>query len=136
MLMLAMLVNDLYCMNFDLERVFRISLIHDLGEIDTGDLTPDHGIAKEEKSRLERQSVERIFRNLPTKDRYLELWDDYENQVSLEASFVREIDKLEMALQASIYEVLNLGNLSVFFESAGEVVEHPELKKILDEIKP
>ena len=55
--------------------------------------------------------------------------------VSSESKFVHEIDKLEMALQAKIYEKdADPEKIKLFITSAAEQVLDDDLKKILSEI--
>ena len=48
----------------------------------------------------------------------LELWLDYENERTPEGRFVKACDKLDMALQASLYSEKYDLDLNVFVESA------------------
>jgi putative hydrolase of HD superfamily len=132
---LVMLIADLYFPELNSEKVLRLSLIHDLGEIDAGDLTPADGIHQTEKSALERKSVHRIFKNLNNRQRYLDLWEEYEEGKTPEAILVRQVEKLEMAAQAKIYELLGRENLSEFFKSAGNEIRHAKLKELLKAVE-
>ncbi|UCF36596.1 MAG: HD domain-containing protein [Acidobacteriota bacterium] len=133
--MLAMFVADQHFPHLDSERVLRIALIHDLGEIHAGDLTPADQVPSAEKHRQERESLEQVLELHPEKSRYLELWEEYETGRSPEARLVREIEKLEMALQASVYEHEGLSELQEFFTSTQEAVSEPVLREILEELK-
>lgn len=130
----AMFLADAYFSELDSLKVLRMALIHDFGEIYAGDIIPGDKIAPEEKHHLEQKAVTRIFEGLPNGEEYLSLWEEFESGASLEAQFVRQIDKLEMALQASVYQHQNLGDLSEFFQSASAEIFSPELKAILQEL--
>jgi len=118
----------------DVDRVLRLALVHDFGEIYAGDFTPQDGIAPEEKSRVEGEAVRQVFERLPQGDRYLALWEEYEAGTSPEARFVRQVDRLEMAFQASVYELQGFREMDDFFASARRAVTELELRGLLDEL--
>ena len=130
-----MILADSIFPELDLLKVIRMALIHDFGEIHAGDIIPGDQISPETKHQLERDSLVQIFGSLPNGDIYITLWDEYESCASHEAQFVRQIDKLEMALQASVYEHQHLENLAEFFQSARAGISTPELQSILDELE-
>jgi putative hydrolase of HD superfamily len=55
------------------------------------------------------------------------LWLEYEDGASPEASVARELDKLEMIIQADEYEVAQKVTLNSFFESTQDSFHHPEV---------
>ena len=121
--MLSMIVGDVY--RLDTERLIRMALLHDLPESITGDLTP----RKKEKLGcqariLEKRAASAILETLPTKIRrkYLALMSEYWNQESNESKILRDIDKVEMALQAVRYmrEGYSQRNMAEFLNSAGK----------------
>ena len=59
------------------------------------------------------------------------IWEEFEAGDTAEARFLKEIDRLEMGLQASIYEQDHLGDLSAFFASTDRALATPELRDIL-----
>ncbi len=132
---LAMLLADALRPELDVERVLRLALVHDLGEAFAGDITPADGVAADEKKERERRAVERILGGLPGGERTLELWEEYEAGASAEARFVRRIDRLEMALQASVYRAQGFGGLEEFLASARRDIAGSELEALLDELE-
>lgn len=131
---LAYFLAQAYFPDLDLSRVIRLALLHDFGEVYAGDLTPDDHVSSTEKERLEREAIERIFSKLPNGEDYLNLWEDYERQSSDEARFVRQIDRLEMALQASVYEKQGFPDLDNFFISAGRAISDPQITALMEEL--
>lgn len=135
MSVLAMVLSDLN--ELDTEKILKISLIHDLAESLTGDITPDK-ISKEEKIKLENKAMEKIFHQLPEplSGQYLSLWNEYQENNSLESKFVHDIDKLEMVIQAKIYskEKFPHETLELFLKSASSDIQSSQLKKILVKI--
>ncbi|ARV57717.1 phosphodiesterase [Nostocales cyanobacterium HT-58-2] len=128
--LLALFLAEEYPLELDTTKVIRMALIHDLGEIYAGDFTPKDTIKRHEKYQLEKQSILQVLKKLPHGLEWIALWEEYEKGESTEAQFVHQLDRLEMALQASVYEHLGLANLSVFFESANQALSGHQLKSI------
>ncbi|MDJ0693521.1 HD domain-containing protein [Mastigocoleus sp. MO_188.B34] len=127
--LLGLLLADQYP-ELDVNKVVRMALIHDLGEIYAGDFTPKDKIDKNHKFELEKKSVLQVFNKLPNGWKWINLWEEYEQGISAEANFVQQLDRLEMLLQASIYEQQRQVDLSDFFASTGWDVFSPELQSI------
>jgi putative hydrolase of HD superfamily len=123
-----------YFPDLDPNRVILLALLHDFGEVYAGDLTPDDHISFEKKEHLEREAINRIFSKLPNADEFLGLWEEYERQSSPEAGFIRQIDRLEMALQASVYERQGFNGLDDFFNSARQAISDPLVVALLEEL--
>lgn len=132
---LALFLADAHFPALDASKVLRLALLHDFGEIYAGDITPADGIERSEKGRLERHAVLQVLHKLPRGADYIALWEEYERGASPEAQFVRQIDRLEMALQASVYEHQGLADLSEFFTSVEQALAAPALQAILHELK-
>ena len=96
-----------------------MALVHDLAECLVGDITPSDGVSKEEKHSREKSAMRHITDMVPCKemrDEIMDLWEEYESGVSLEAQLVKDIDKFEMIAQAYQYERGNNNALNVFIE--------------------
>ncbi len=133
--LLALILADESSVELNTAQVIRMALIHDLGEIYAGDFTPEDNIGRDEKYQLEKQSVLKVFEKLPHGLKWISLWEEYEQGKSAESQFVRQIDRLEMALQASVYEHQNSTDLSVFFTSVNRSLSSVELKIILSQLE-
>ncbi|GLJ16826.1 hypothetical protein SUGI_0289920 [Cryptomeria japonica] len=115
---MALIVVDLPGINRD--RCVKMAIVHDIAEAIVGDITPSDGIPKEEKSRRERKALDEMCEILGGGSRAEEirdLWNEYENNSSLEANLVKDFDKVELILQASEYEIDHRRTLDEFFES-------------------
>ena len=88
----------------DREKVLRLALVHDLGEVYAGDLTPQDQVTKTDKFQLEKAAAEKIIGAIPSCESLLLDWHEYEDQNTAEARFVKKIDRLEFALQACNYQ--------------------------------
>ena len=134
MSVMAMVLSDIK--NLNTEKIIKMSLLHDWAESKIADFMPGE-VADEEKTRLEEKAMVEILSNLPDKiqNDYHNIWNDYSNNTSLESKFVHQLDKLEMVLQAKIYEKdVDPEKIKPFIISAVEQIMDDDLKKILVEM--
>jgi len=103
LLALITFIMTSYKIELDWQRVMLMAIIHEFGEVYAGDITPKDGVSGEEKYALERISVRLILNEFPGGDELIEIWEEYEAQLTPESRFVRQLDKLEMGLQSCIY---------------------------------
>jgi len=132
---LALLLSEHSPQVLDRLRILELVLVHELGEIDAGDLTPADGVSPAAKHAMESKGVRRIASLLSSRDRIIGLWNEYEAAETPEARFVRQIDKLEMAFQAAAYERMSHCNLNEFKASARDQIQEPELLELLDRLE-
>jgi len=130
--LLAMLIADAARPDLDTAKVLRLALLHDIGEVHAGDLTPADGVSGADKHEREAEGVRRVLAGLAGRERHVELWEEYEAQQTPEARFVRQIDRLEMALQATVYASQGHAGLAEFLVTARRDVEDPDLVVLLD----
>ena len=86
----------------DLSRVTGMVLVHDLVEIDAGDLflyAGDEQQAQQEAA--EHAAADRLFAILPADQGFVlrHLWDDFTERQSAEAKFARALDRLQPMLE-------------------------------------
>ena len=115
----------------------KMILLHDLAESEIGDYTPGQ-IAPEKKKELENNTFFKILENLPSsiKLQYKRIWQEYQENDSSESKIVHQIDRLEMILQAKIYEKEghSKDDISSFIESGKQEIIHPKLKELFTKI--
>ena len=134
MSVMAMILSDIK--NLNTEKIIKMSLLHDWAESKIGDFMPDE-VTNEEKSMLEDKAMADILSILPNKiqNDYQNIWNDYSSNISLESKFVHQLDKLEMILQAKIYEKdAGYEKIKPFLTSSVDLITDAYLKKILTEI--
>jgi putative hydrolase of HD superfamily len=119
----------------DVDRAVRMALVHDFGEVYAGDIIPADAVLPAEKQRLEAESVHTVFARLPGGQAYIDLWQEYEAGQTREARFVRQIDRLEMGLQAAVYRQAGMLNLDEFFASARQALTDPGLLELLQALE-
>ena len=91
----------------DVDRALRMAVVHDLAEAETGDFAtradPNADtIDPEEKLRREREAIGELLE--PFGDDLRDLWEEYEARETPEARFVKDMDLVDMCLQAVRYE--------------------------------
>lgn len=132
MAVIAMVMSDLK--KLDTTKMIKMSLLHDLAETMTGDLTPNQ-TSKSKKIELENNAMKKILQGLTEsqKAEYWDVWQEYQKNTSKEAKLLHQIDKLEMAIQASEYTKLGFtkNQLAPFFESAKAEITDKDLSKVL-----
>ena len=79
----------------DIDRVIKMLLIHDLGEIDAGDKIIYESEVKEQKD-SEAEGVRRLLSYLPeaTQDEYMALWYEFEAGESADSKYAKAIDRV------------------------------------------
>jgi putative hydrolases of HD superfamily len=89
----------------DVLRTIKMLLLHDIGEIDTGDTIVYATEIREEKKKEERAAVDRICGMLPkeTGAVFVELWMEFEARETAEAKFAHAMDR-------TVPIILNLAN--------------------------
>lgn len=104
----------------DISKALAIAVLHDLPESLTGDITTPawRFIPEKSKEIAERNVMEAITDDLGIgKDLFL-LWDEYNSESSVEARLVHDADRIDLYLQAMVYE-RQFGNkfLAEFWEN-------------------
>lgn len=138
----------------DKNRAIKMALVHDLAESETGDVM-ERGhftgelpadwekqiMAKTEKDEREKKEMEKIISNLPEdmSKEIFDLWKEYEERKTKEASFVKDIDVLERVFQALDYHSKqNYENpLEVFWDNKNkdlDAIKDKSIRKFLEDV--
>lgn len=120
---MSMLALKLCPSDIDLVRVLSLCIVHDIPEVRVGDLTPHDD--RSTKSEDEHSAM------LALSPEWVELFEEYEKGLTPEAKFVKQLDKLDMALQASIYQDATELDLSEFIESAKHSISDERIRALL-----
>jgi putative hydrolase of HD superfamily len=118
-------------------KLLRMALIHDLPEAVIGDLMPSQKTAETKEN--EETAINDMLGLLPKKQKetYLAVWNEYQEGKTREAKAVRQLEKIEMAIQAKEYEKLGSPRKSLerFIMSAEEATAWPDLVRLLSCVK-
>ncbi|MEZ4316113.1 MAG: HD domain-containing protein [Myxococcota bacterium] len=124
---ISLLVLLMLPAGLDRERALVYAVLHDLAEAWVGDVTP-HDDVPDKHAREDAAMV--AFCERVARPDLLAAWRAYEAQADPEARFVKQLDRLDMGLQAALYSRQGL-DLSEFLESALAGIDAPELRALL-----
>lgn len=107
-----------------------LATVHDMAESLVPDFTPIMGIPHEEKRELEVQAIELITSRMVGGNRIRKLWFEYEDKETECARFVKEVDKLQVAVKALDYEKRDICryNLQEFWDNSYLQLRHLGLR--------
>jgi putative hydrolase of HD superfamily len=114
--------------DLDRHRVMSLAIVHDLAEVRVGDITPHDGVTKAEKKARERVAATALLSGRPD---LLSLWTEAAAAETPEACFVKELDRLDMGLQALHYRARTGRDTQEFVDSALREIHRPELRALL-----
>ena len=99
---LSMVFSDL--LGLDTEKVMKMCIIHDLAESIIGDYMPEE-LSIVEKKKKEDDAMEIVISSFPDKISllYSKMWKEFSSNQTKEARLVKQLDKVEMFLQANHY---------------------------------
>jgi putative hydrolase of HD superfamily len=120
----------------------KMALVHDMAEALVGDITPVDGVAKSEKNRRESTTMTYLTTSLLgrvngglTGQELQAIWQEYEDNETLEAKFVHDVDKIELILQMVEYERVHERKLDLGeFSWVSTRIEMPEVKAWSEEL--
>jgi putative hydrolase of HD superfamily len=133
MCMMSMILAEI--INLDSGHIMKMVIIHDLAESLVGDHMPDD-ISSEEKQLVEDEAMKKIISKLPNSLRknYLNIWNEYNDNITVNAKFVHSMDKLEMVLQAKEYEFEGYPKelLQPFIKSATDYISNERFDLVFE----
>lgn len=122
----------------DREKSIKMALVHDIGEAEIGDIVTIKGNKTLNnvsfKIKKETKAIENIFSLIKGK-KYIELFKEYKENKTKVAKFVKQLDKLERAIQAYEYEKKHKINLDEFFENAKTIIKDRFLLELLSKLE-
>lgn len=120
----------------DTNKLIRMALVHDIAEGVKGDIVVERGNqideqARQRKDAKEIEALRQIFSGVTAVDEIIDLQS---HETSQEAQVLKQLERLEMAVQALEYEEEFEKDLSEFFDNAEQHITHPYLKEILQTV--
>lgn len=120
-------------------KLIKMALLHDFSEAQTGDIVYERGVKviadRAKKINKEEKAITKQLNNIENRNELFQIWKEYVSLKTNEAKLLKEMDKLEMALQAYEYkkeapeEVLD-----EFWQNAAKWIKEKEVKKIFAEL--
>lgn len=135
--MMAMVFGEY--LDLDTDKLIKMILLHDLGEGIIGDKVVERGIkvdikSRNKKDKKELETVKHIFQNIKNGNAYTQLHKESSEMRTREAKILKQLERLEMAVQALEYEKEYGKDLSEFFENASMHITNKYLKGILERV--
>ncbi len=107
---LALSIDSEFETHLDIGKVIKMLVLHELGEVVIGDITPFDNIAPEEKMEKEHVAIKEILGDLIKKEEYFALLLEFDERKTNEAIFAYHCDKLEADIQAKVYQDMGCQN--------------------------
>lgn len=101
---LAISLDSQFDFGIDLGKVLKMLVIHEIGEVLIGDITPFDNVTLEEKQEMEHEAMLNILGGLCKRDELFELLLEFDEHNTKEAKFAYLCDKLEADIQAKVYQ--------------------------------
>lgn len=101
--MMAIVLAEHADVPIDILKVLKMVLIHDIVEIDAGDIFIYDTAKNHTNTDEERKAAKRIFGMLPEEqaDEFISIWEEFEKGQTNEAKFAKSMDRFEPLLQNS-----------------------------------
>ena len=127
--MLAISIYYQFGYKLDLNKVIYMLAIHELEEIEIGDLA-FYETTKEDKLKKGKNATDLILKDLVGKEEISNLLDEYNERKTEEAIFAYHCDKLECDVQMKIYD--QEGCFDLNNQPNNPIIDLPSVKKVLD----
>ena len=101
---LALSIDSEFETNLDINKVIKMLVLHELGEVIIGDITPFDNVTPEEKMRREHIAILEVLGDLIKKEEYFSLLLEFDERKTPEAIYAYHCDKLEADMQCKIYQ--------------------------------
>ena len=101
---LALSIDSEFKANLDINKVIKMLVLHELGEVIIGDITPFDNITPEEKMKKEHEAMREVIGDLVNQEEFLSLLFEFDEKKTKEAIFAHHCDKLEADIQAKVYQ--------------------------------
>jgi putative hydrolase of HD superfamily len=115
----------------DPARAVLVAVIHDVAEALTGDLTPADGVPGDTKRRREEQAARRILAGVDPNGTLMAAWLDYAERRTPEGRLVKDLDKIDMALQADAYAREGTAAAGALRRSAERTIQTAAVRALL-----
>ena len=101
---LALAIDSEFETHLDMGKVMKMLVLHEIGEVLIGDITPFDHISPEEKKKREHEAILEVLGDLIKKDEYDSLLLEFDEHKTKESIFAYHCDKFDADLRAKIYQ--------------------------------
>ena len=107
---LALSIDSEFETQLDISKVIKMLVLHELGEVVIGDITPFDNVDPEEKMEKEHAAIKEVLGDLIKKEEYFALLLEFDEKKTKESVFANHCDKLDADIQAKIYQDMGCQN--------------------------
>jgi len=107
---LALSIDSEFGTNLDINKVVKMLVIHEIGEVIIGDITPFDNVTPKQKMEIEHVAMKKVLGDLIKKEEYFALLLEFDERKTREAIFAYHCDKLEADIQAKVYQDMGCQN--------------------------
>ena len=107
---LALSIDSEFETNLNVDKIIKMLVLHELGEVIIGDITPFDNITPEEKMKREHAAMKDVLGDLVKNEEYFALLLEFDAKKTREAVFAHLCDKLEADIQAKVYQDMGCQN--------------------------
>jgi putative hydrolase of HD superfamily len=102
----CLVLAELVERSVDTAKLLSIALLHDLPEAVLSDIPAPalRHFSPNAKQAAEEEVLRSLLDELPRREKWHAWWRDFEEQISVEARLVRDADRIDMLIQAFVYE--------------------------------
>ena len=130
---LALSIDSEFKTHLDIDKVVKMLVLHELGEVVIGDITPFDNVTPEEKMKTEHEAIKEVLGNLIKRDEYFALLLEFDERKTKEAIFAYHCDKLECDIQMKLYD--QEGCFDLKNQPNNPIINNPNVRKVLDSEK-
>ena len=134
---IALVLSETVEKEFDLGRLLAMTVLHDLPEALTSDIpTPSWRLMPPgTKEATEQKAMNQALEGAVFGTAWMDLWREYQEQTSAEARLAHDADKLDMFLQAMLYQKQTGNQLLDEFWKASVTFHYRQSQAIYEEIR-
>lgn len=107
---LAISIDSEFKYDIDINKVVKMLVLHELGEVIIGDITPFDNMSLQTKLEKEHAAIKQVTGSLIKKDEIIDLLYEFDDRKTNEAKFAYHCDKLEADIQSKIYQDMGYHN--------------------------
>ncbi len=102
----ALVLSQIVEQPVDTTKLLTIALLHDLPEVVLSDIPSPASdyLSPSTKTTAERDVLSVLLDELPQREQWRDWWREFEERASIEGRLVHDADRLDMLLQAYVYE--------------------------------
>lgn len=128
---LAISLNSEFKFNLEMGKVLKMLVIHEIGEVLIGDITPFDKITPEEKQNMEQKAMYEVLGDLDEKEELFKLLLEFDEHKTEESQFAYLCDKLEVNIQSKVYQDMGCQH-DLNDQKDNVVFSSPKIQKMIE----